>query len=160
MNIQTKKSDLHTGIKDEESVAGALASVLSDTYRLLIKTHVYHWNVEGPTFYSIHQLTEDQYNDLFEATDEIAERIRALGEKTPTKIAGLTDGSVIGETVDPTDAQALVSDLAQDHERIAHRFHALIKLSGYQGDPVTEDMATARSAFHEKAAWMLRAIVS
>ncbi|OUD08171.1 DNA starvation/stationary phase protection protein [Marivivens niveibacter] len=160
MNIQTKKSDLHTGIKDEESVAGALASVLSDTYRLLIKTHVYHWNVEGPTFYSIHQLTEDQYQDLFEATDEIAERIRALGEKTPSKISGITDGSVIGETVDPTDAEALVSDLAKDHERIAHRFHALIKLSGHQGDPVTEDMATARSAFHEKAAWMLRAIVS
>ena len=155
-----KHVELDTGIKNEESVATALASVLADTYRLLIKTHVYHWNVEGPTFYSVHKLTEEQYQNLFQATDEIAERIRALGVKTPSQISDIVQGAVIGEAVDDGDAKALVADLAADHERIAHRLHALIKLSDRQADPVTEDLAVARSTFHEKAAWMLRSIVA
>jgi starvation-inducible DNA-binding protein len=52
----------------------------------------------------------------------------------------------------------MCNDLADDHERLAHRLHALVELAGERNDPVTDDLATARSAFHEKAAWMLRAI--
>ena len=57
--------------------------VLADTYTLLVKTHVYHWNVVGPIFLPLHELTEKQYQNLFEAADTIAERIRALGHPTP-----------------------------------------------------------------------------
>lgn len=53
----------------------------------------------------------------------------------------------------------MVEELAKDHERVAHRLHALIKLAS-DVDPVTEDLAVARSAFHEKAAWMLRALAN
>jgi starvation-inducible DNA-binding protein len=52
----------------------------------------------------------------------------------------------------------MCEDLAKDHERLAHRLHALVELSGKHNDPVTDDLATGRSAFHEQAVWMLRAI--
>ena len=52
----------------------------------------------------------------------------------------------------------MVDDLAKDHEALAHRLHALIELVEGRKDPVTEDLATERSAFHEQAAWMLRAL--
>ena len=54
-------------------------------------------------------------------------------------------------------AQAMIEDLASDHERVARRLHEVIKLAEDSDDPVTADLITARSAFHEKAAWMLRA---
>lgn len=72
---------------DRERLAGALREVVGDTYMLLAKTQGYHWNVSGPLFLSIHELTESQYRDLFEAADDLAERARALGEAAPTSYA-------------------------------------------------------------------------
>ena len=72
-------------------------------------------------------------------------------------------GDAVAVVIAESDAQAraaaeMVEDLASDHERIAHRLHALIELIDGRKDPVTEDLATERSAFHESAAWMLRSI--
>ncbi|GAA3853025.1 DNA starvation/stationary phase protection protein [Celeribacter arenosi] len=152
-----KVKDFDTGTKDTSKVANGLADVLSDTYRLLIKSHIYHWNVEGPMFYPIHQLTETQYNNLFAATDELAERIRALGHVAPSKIGDVVGDHAVGETDGKMTAEEMIADLAEDHERVAHRLHALIETAEGANDPVTADLATARSGFHEKAAWMLRA---
>jgi len=152
-----KSTQVRTGVRNVDALVGALADVLSDTYRLLIKSHIYHWNVEGALFYSIHHLTEEQYENLFAAADELAERIRALGKLAPVKIGDMTQSAAVGDTVSELTAIEMVEDLVKDHERVAHRLHALIKLAEDHNDPVTADLATARSAFHEKAAWMLRA---
>ncbi|NVO24604.1 DNA starvation/stationary phase protection protein [Donghicola sp. C2-DW-16] len=152
--------DVNTGVTEPASVATGLADVLADTYCLLYKTHAYHWNVEGPLFYSIHHLTEEQYENLFEAADELAERMRALGALAPMTLSEIVERSVIKDAEGTPDARAMIEELAKDHERIAYRMHALVELAGKANDPVTDDMATARSAFHEKAAWMLRAIAS
>ncbi|MEY8838741.1 Dps family protein [Cribrihabitans sp. XS_ASV171] len=139
-------------------MAEGLADVLADTYRLVFKTHAYHWNVEGPAFYSIHKLTEEQYENMFDAADELAERIRALGKLAPMRMAEILDRSRIEDLEKIPSAGEMMEDLAKDHEQLSHRMHALIELSGERHDPVTEDLATERSAFHEQAAWMLRAI--
>lgn len=149
-----------TGVRNPGPVADALARVLSDTYRLLIKTHIYHWNVVGPNFYSVHTLTEEQYEDIFAATDALAERIRALGKFAPMSMKDMLVDSPISSNSEVTDASEMVADLAADNERLALRLHALIKIAEDNRDPVTADLATARSAFHEKAAWMLRATAS
>lgn len=147
-----------TGVRNTGAVADGLASVLADTYRLVFKTHAYHWNVEGPLFYSVHNLTEGQYEDMFGAADELAERIRALGHLAPSRMADVMAKSRIEDPTGEMSAADMIEDLASDHEHLAHRLHALVELSGQHMDPVTEDLATERSAFHEKAAWMLRAL--
>lgn len=149
---------VNTGVANTETLADGLARALSDTYRLLLKTHVYHWNVEGPLFFGIHTLTEDQYGDLFAATDVLAERIRALGQLAPMSVASLLRGAEIGEIPDAPSAQQMVDDLVHDHEALAAQLHMLITLAGKHGDDVTADLATERAGFHEKSAWMLRAI--
>lgn len=160
LNIVGQDQDVATGVKNQGAVADAICDVLGDTYRLTFKTHAYHWNVEGPLFYSVHNLTEEQYENLFSAADELAERIRALGKMAPTTLSALTEKSVVKDHAEPLSAGDMCKDLAEDHERVAHRLHALIKIAGDNGDPVTEDLATERSAFHEKAAWMLRALTA
>jgi starvation-inducible DNA-binding protein len=158
LNVVPRTDTVETGVRDTKAVAQGLSDVLADTYRLLFKTHAYHWNVEGPLFYSVHNLTEAQYEDMFEAADVIAERVRALGQMAPHKNDQIVDMSVVTDRDDLPAAGEMCEELAADHERIAHRLHALVELSDSHNDPVTDDLATARSAFHEKAAWMLRAL--
>ncbi len=158
LKVVPSESSISTGVRDIPGIADAVANVLADTYRLIFKTHAYHWNVEGPAFYSVHKLTEEQYTDMFEAADELAERIRALGLLAPNSLADITARSVIKDAEKPLSAGEMLDDLARDHEWLAHRLHALVELVEGRRDPVTEDLATTRSAFHEQAAWMLRSL--
>lgn len=149
-----------TGIDGQKALAKALGGTLADTYRLMFKTHAYHWNVTGPLFYSLHKLTETQYEDLFAAADELAERIRALGQTTVMRFGDIAEGSVLSDLDRAPSAGDMVEDLRADHEKVATRMHELASLAEKHDDIVTADLATQRSSFHEKAAWMLRAIVS
>lgn len=160
MTTTPKSVSPKTGVSAPKKVADALSDVLADTYSLLIKTHAVHWNVEGPLFFAVHNLTEAQYNELFAASDVIAERIRALGQLTAMSPSALLKGSVVADVTTPHDAVSLCESLAEDHAKVAKRLHDVIETAGDANDPVTEDLATARSAFHEKAAWMLRALAA
>jgi starvation-inducible DNA-binding protein len=157
MKVVPHANPVKTGVKDTKALAEGLSKAVADTYRLIFKTHAYHWNVEGPMFFSIHNLTELQYTEMFTAVDVVAERIRALGQLTPMALSDLTDISVIKDLKKTPSAIEMVEDLATDHATVARRFHELIELAEERKDPVTADLATARSAFHEQAAWMLRA---
>src|ERR1700749_1478363 len=66
-----------TGKKDTR-LTDSLNLVLADSYALMALTHLAHWNVEGPDFFPLHKAFQEQYENLFEAIDEIAERVRAL----------------------------------------------------------------------------------
>lgn len=157
LDIKPTETDVETGVRNTGKIAEGLSDVLSDTYGLVLKTHAYHWNVEGPLFHALHTLTEAQYGDMFAAADVLAERIRALGHLAPMKIGDIVGTSAIKDAKGTPSAGDMASDLASDHERLAHRLRALVELSEKNKDPVTADLATARAAFHEKAAWMLRA---
>lgn len=157
LKVEPKSDRIDTGVSNTASPAAGLKSVLADTYCLMFKTHAIHWNIEGPLFHAVHVLTEEQYENLFAAADELAERIRALGTLAPVSLNEMINGSVIEDVSTDYTAGDMVESLAQDHERLAKRMHALIELAGSANDPVTEDLATVRSAFHEKSAWMLRA---
>lgn len=160
LKITPQAETVKTGVRNVEGIASGLADVLADTYRLIFKTHAYHWNVTGPAFYSVHKLTEEQYEDMFAAADDLAERMRALGQLAPMRMVDILERSKIDDLDHVPTAQEMVEDLAADHEKLAHRLHALVELVDGRKDPVTEDLATERSAFHEHAAWMLRAIAA
>jgi len=164
------KSDLrseetpHISVADPSArkrLASHLAAATADTYMLLAKTQGYHWNVAGPLFVSIHELTEQQYKDLFEAADDLAERIRALGEPSPGSYARFAELSEITEDDgSPKSAAAMVEALAHDNELAARRMKSASDVAEDLGDKVTEDMLIARMQVHEQNAWMLRAIVA
>jgi starvation-inducible DNA-binding protein len=162
LDVKPHVEDVRTGISkaDRKKIAEALSGILTDTYLLVVKTHIYHWNVVGPLFHPIHILTEDQYGNLFKATDELAERIRALGHAAPlTKNQVLAEGHVKITKTSPT-AHEMVQDLVSDHEGLCRRMREAATLADDKGDFVTNDMLTGRLTYHEKAIWMLRAIVT
>ncbi|MEO8242326.1 MAG: DNA starvation/stationary phase protection protein [bacterium] len=152
--------EVKTGVTGPKMVAKSLSDALSSTYSLLIRTHVYHWNVTGPTFYGLHHLMDEQYNDLFIATDVMAERIRSLGQLAPLNLSNLMAKDGKAGPSPSLPAEEMVADLIEHHEVLAKTLHTLIDLAQEHKDPVTADLATKRSAFHEQAVWMLRATLS
>ncbi len=133
-----------------------LKKSLADSYVLFVKTQNYHWNVTGPNFASLHALFEEQYNDLFAANDELAERIRALGAKAPGKLVTYADLASIIEGDENLDAAAMVQDLANDQDKIIVTLNATLKAAQDAADEVTVGIITDRLTVHEKNAWMLK----
>ncbi|WP_176086368.1 DNA starvation/stationary phase protection protein [Martelella sp. HB161492] len=159
---KSHESTMQTGLSEQyrSDMADQLSNILAATYRLTIKTHIYHWNVVGPLFRSLHELTEEHYNALFAATDIIAERIRAIGFLAPETVSASNGFAPDGKTISSLSADAMVRDLISEHETAVRQMREAGAAAGEAGDLVTEDMLTQRLTFHEKALWMLRAIIS
>ena len=147
-------------ISAKKQVAEKLGIVLADSYQLFIKTQGVHWNVSGPLFYSVHQLTEAHYQNLFSAIDVIAERIRSLGEKAPASYTKYGKLSSIVDKDEPASALDMIEMLAQDHEIVCQSLRAAIDFVEDKTDFVTAGLMTDRLAWHEEAIWMLRSILA
>ena len=138
-------------------VAEHLGKFLADTYTLYLKTQNYHWNVTGPQFSEMHLLFEGQYQDLAAATDEIAERIRAIGEKAPASFTAFSKLAKIKEENGNPDYKTMIKNLAQDNQTAVETAEALIKASQEIGDEGSADLGIRRIQIHQKNAWMLNA---
>jgi starvation-inducible DNA-binding protein len=143
--------------KDIDAISTGLAQAVAETFTLFVKTQGYHWNVTGPTFHSLHEMFEEQYLDLHQAADDLAERMRALGTPAPGSFTEFLALATIKDSEPTPDATTMVKRLASDHESISRILRPLVDLADQAGDVATADLLTARLGVHEKFAWMLRA---
>jgi starvation-inducible DNA-binding protein len=132
-----------------------LEKALADSYALLLKTQNYHWNVVGENFKALHELFNAQYEEIFAAIDELAERIRALGSKVEGTFENFQKLSKFKSGDKNLDAEMMIKDLAADHESLAKTLTAGIKITQEEGDEATADIFINRKKSHEKAVWML-----
>lgn len=159
---QTDSVAVHVGVDDakREQVCKELSKILASTYVVYLKTLYYHWNVTGPNFVGLHSLFEEQYNDLHQAGDELAERIRALGHFTPGTIAEYTKlSSVKDDSKLPSSADEMVRNLLAANEQCSQEARQVLEVAEEAGDEVTVDMMVERMTAHDKTAWMLRSII-
>ncbi len=133
-----------------------LKTLLASSYTLYLKTHNYHWNVTGPMFTTLHTLFETQYTELALAVDEIAERIRALGDKAPGSYSEFAALSLVEEASGDPTAEQMIKDLTSDQEIIAKLAREVVATASKVGDEASAGIATDRQVIHEKNAWMLR----
>jgi len=146
--------------KDGQRVADALSTVLADTFVLYLKTHSFHWNVTGPMFHTLHQMFEEQYNELWLAVDAIAERIRSLGFFAPGSYEEFNRLTYLQESPVARNASEMIAELLRDHETTARTARSALATARTTLDAPTEDLLTQRLAAHEKAAWMLRSLLA
>lgn len=139
-----------------KQIADELKKLLADTYAIFLKTQNYHWNVEGPNFMPIHGLLEEQYDDLFEAIDVIAELIRGLGYKSPGSFEDFAKLTSIKSGDENANATKMLKDLTQDNENIQKTLMDIFNVAGDAGDEVVAGYMAERMTVHRKAAWKLR----
>jgi starvation-inducible DNA-binding protein len=152
-------TSVDTGIddRDTKALADVLGDALADSFTLYLKTLGVHWNIVGPAFFGLHKLTQAQYEDLDAAIDEIAERIRALGQISPASFGDFEKRSALESKATLSDAKTMLEALITDNETIARRMREAVKIAEDCDDVFTADMLTARIGKHEQNIWMLRA---
>ncbi|MEM9403713.1 MAG: Dps family protein [Pseudomonadota bacterium] len=153
---------INIGITEEQrlAIAEGLSRLLADSYTLYLKTHNYHWNVEGPLFNTLHLMFEAHYTELQTAVDEIAERIRALGVKAPGSYSRYSDLTTIAEGSGDESAEEMIRQLVEGQESVVRTARTVFDLADDANDEPTADLLTQRMQIHEKNAWMLRSMLA
>lgn len=145
-----------TKVKGDSAVIKALNQLVADSYALMANTHDAHWNVEGPAFFTLHKAFHEQYENLFEAIDEIAERIRALDAYATGGLSRFAEAAGIEEFRSPLAAKDYVAGLLVGHEKAIADTIALREAAGAANDLETQDLAVRRLQWHQKTTWMLK----
>ncbi len=150
------KSTATTARKDTRLVDG-LNLVLADSYALLALTHLAHWNVEGSDFHALHKAFQEQYENLFEAVDEVAERARALDAYAIGGLGTLAKVAQMDEFKAPMPAKDYLAALIVAHEKVVDDATRLRDVAGEVNDLQTQDLMIERLTWHEKTMWMHKA---
>lgn len=145
---------------ETDTVSGiveCLNQAVADCYGLMGQLHLAHWNVEGTDFLTLHQMFQTQYEDLFTAIDDIAERVRALGSYAEGGLKQLAGMSrvVEGPTAAAASAKDFVSSVLCGHEVVIESLLKTRKLAASAGDAETEDLMIGRIQSHQKDIWFL-----
>ncbi len=156
--------DVNIGISaaERKKIADGLSHFLADSFTLYLKTHNFHWNITGPMFNTLHLMFEGQYTEQWNALDETAERIRALGYNAPGSYREFVALSSIAEEpglTDTADWREMVRQLVVGNEAVCRTARKVLQAADKAGDDPTVDLLTQRLQIHEKNAWMLRSLL-
>lgn len=148
---------MDTGINEgqRKAVAEKLQKLLADEHLIYIKTRNYHWNIKSVNFAELHGFYEEQYDELEEVIDEVAERIRMIGFLSVGKMSEYLKLTELDEGEDTTEANQQLTNLMKDHETIIKYLRQCITDFEDQGDMGSSDFVTALMQKHEKMRWML-----
>lgn len=162
LNKAAVKGAIKPNLGVEESarqqVVDLLNKRLADTFVLYVKTLNYHWNITGPEFIALHELLDDQYHELAESIDEIAERVRKMGGFTIGTLDEFKQNSAIDEQPGRIPGwEDMIRNLVDDHEATIRQLRKDADKTDELGDMITNDFVIGLAEDHETMAWKLRA---
>jgi starvation-inducible DNA-binding protein len=122
-------------------------------------THLAHWNVEGQGFFALHTAFQTQYEELFTAIDEIAERIRALGAYARGGLGTHAAAARIKEFASPLPQEDYVRALLDANAKVVTDATRARDVAGQANDQESQDLMVARITVHQKTIWMLKSFL-
>lgn len=137
-----------------------LNKLLADTYTLCMKAQYYHWNVRGCGFLTFHKFTEEQYEELFAAVDEIAEHHLMIGHEAPGGFGAYQKVTTVSENKKDSGVCEGVKDLQGAHQEVLKCAEELLQSSQKDGDDFTADLAMGRVKVHKKYIWLMSSMLS
>jgi starvation-inducible DNA-binding protein len=142
-----------------EKLISQLKTILGTNFALYLKIHGYHWNIEGSNFPQYHEFLNDFYDQVWAQTDDIAEKLRALGSYAPGSLARMLELADIQEASSIPDAMAMMRDLSSDNDRYIIHLRAGIVAADGAGEPAVGNFLQDLLAAHQKKGWMLKSII-
>jgi starvation-inducible DNA-binding protein len=142
-----------------ETLIEQLKVILGTNFALYLKSHGYHWNIEGSNFPQYHDFLNGFYNEVFLQTDSIAEHIRALNSYAPGSLTRMLELADIQEATSILDAMEMMRDLASDNDRFIIHLRAGIVAAEGANEPAVGNFLQDILDAHQKKGWMLRSIV-
>ena len=133
------------------STCTCLQDVLNATFSFYLTAHKYHWNVESDDFNQYHDFFGAIYSDAFDAVDDIAEKMRQLGDMAEVK--SFESGS-------ETEQEMMVADLEKRNAELVDMLKRGVKIADGDGEPGVSNFLAERVEAHQKWGWKLRASMS
>jgi len=138
------------------SVADALNGILADSYAIYLKTKNFHWHVSGPHFRDYHLLLDEQATDILATTDEIAERVRKIGNATLRSIGDIARRqSVKDNDKDFVSAKDMLAELREDNLKLVEALREAKEIVDEAKDNATSGILDDWTDRAEKRAWFL-----
>ena len=134
----------------------SLKVVLADTFALYLKTHFYHFNVEGEDFYEYHKFFNKLYDELFGAFDAIGEHIRTLDEYTPASLGRFKDLTNIEDATTIPSGIEMARQLLADNQKVIEALKNALNAANEADNQGTANFIQDRLDIHAKHGWMLR----
>lgn len=133
--------------------------VLASVFSLYLKTHYFHWNVEGPNFPQYHSFLNDLYEEIYGSIDTIAEEIRTLGAYAPGSFARYKDMTIIEDEVNIPQALGMITKLHDDNLKVIKLLKETQKMAEEENAVGLANFLQDRIDRHYKHDWMLRSII-
>lgn len=136
-----------------------LRKVLATNFTLYLKTHMFHWNVEGPNFNDYHAFWSGVYSDLFDQTDTLAEFIRQAGAYAPGSLTVYSQISDVQDEEGFPSATGMFQQFQLDNQKMIDLYEQLYHVAEENHEHQISNYAADRLAAHKKHAWMTRSIL-
>ncbi|NOK58993.1 MAG: DNA starvation/stationary phase protection protein [Chloroflexi bacterium AL-N10] len=160
MKVKSGTTDIGISEQNRRGVADILNRTLSDEFVLYTKLRNYHWNVVGPMFQPLHEIFENQYDEVEEIIDNTAERTRNMGLKSIGTMNEFLQHTTLQEQPNEyPNAMTMIANLVGDHEALIRNLRNDLEACEKFGDMGTNDFLTGIMQKHEKMAWLLRAFL-
>jgi starvation-inducible DNA-binding protein len=142
-----------------EEITTPLKIAFADTFQMYLKTHNFHWNVEGPDFYEFHSLFEAIYSEVYGAIDAFAEEIRAQDAYAPGSLGRLATLATIQDEITVPSGLKMAQILFEDNARVIVSLKLAHAAAEQYGERGLVNFLEDRLDKHKKHAWFLRATI-
>jgi starvation-inducible DNA-binding protein len=155
-----RKASINTptdlGEKSSREISGALNALLADVFALYLKTKNYHWHMSGPHFRDYHLLLDEQGEQIFAMTDDIAERVRKIGGTTVRSIGHIARLQRISDNdADFVTPQDMLAELRQDNVQLLAEMRRTHELCDEAGDVASASVLENWIDETERRVWFL-----
>ena len=134
----------------------SLRIAMSNTFLMYFKAHSHHWNVEGIEFAQLHSFFQTLYEDTFDASDLLAEELRALGEYAPKTLSELYQHKTVNEGVVASTPREMLEDLLITNDQVIESLNKAIELATKENKQGLLNSLPERVDVHNKHGWMIR----
>jgi starvation-inducible DNA-binding protein len=148
----------HTDIAPDavKDIAGALTALVADVFTVYVKTKNFHWHMSGPHFRDYHLLLDEQADQLFAMTDDIAERVRKIGGTTLRSIGHIARVKRIPDNdADYVSPKDMLSELWEDNKALVLSMRSAHDLCDEAGDVATASLLENWIDEGQRRAWFL-----
>jgi starvation-inducible DNA-binding protein len=139
-----------------QNITAELNVLLSDVFALYLKTKNFHWHVSGPHFRDYHLLLDEQGDQIFAMTDDIAERVRKLGGTTIRSIGHIARLKHVADNdAEYVEPQDMLSELREDNQALIGRMIEIHDLCGEANDVATTSVLETWIDEAQRRVWFL-----
>src|SRR5215204_5275924 len=152
-----EKLNVHN--KPTDAIVTSLQKQVANAFILYLNYKHYHWQTFGPLFRDLHRLFDEFAGEVYGTIDNMAERIRMIGQNPVSRIEEFLQTASISSAKQSSDMREMIREANENSLQIIKEMREAVRIADDNDDPGTADVFTRFVQIHEKHEWWLRDIL-